>query len=93
MAAKKKQIDEKQVKDWIDRAVKKFEEMDCSDKKEKNKVYDAGASGWFWFLGAIGAAAYFWQYVTSFSTAVVAIGKAFIWPAFAIFHFFKFLKI
>lgn len=93
MAAKKNDIDEKQVKEWIERGVRKLEEMDCGDKSGKSKAYNAGTAGWFWFLGGLGALAYFWQYVTSFSTGIVAIIKAFVWPAFLIFHFFKFLKI
>ena len=93
MAAKKKEIDEKQVKDWIERGVKKLENMDCGEKSKKSKVCRTGSGGGFWFVGFIGALVYFWQYVDSFGTGVFAVIKAAFWPAFLILHLFKFLKI
>lgn len=92
MAAKKVTIDEKKVEEWIERGVKKLENMDCSGKK-KNKMSSAGSVGWFWFTGFIGAVVYFWQYVNSFGTGVFAIVKAIAWPAFLVLHLFKFLRI
>jgi len=91
MAARKKNIDEKQVKEWIERGVKKLEDLDCGDKKSKKSYISSG--GWFWFLGFIGAFVYFYQYVNSFTTGVVAVVKACAWPAFLIYHLMRFLKI
>ena len=93
MAAKKKPIYEEDVKKWIERGVKRLENLDCSDKKRKSKVCGTGSGGCFWFLGFVGALIYFWQYVDSFGTGVFAIIKACTWPAFLILHLFRFLKI
>ena len=93
MAAKSKQIKEEDVKEWIERGVKKLENLDCSDKKSKSKACSpSGSFGFFWFLGSVGALVYFWQYVDSFGTGVFAIIKAAAWPAFFVLHFFKFLN-
>lgn len=92
MASKKSAIKEEDVKEWIERVVEKLEEKDWSDKKKKSKVSAAG-SGWFWCLGFFGAVVYFWQYVNSFGTGVVAILKAIVWPAFLVLQLFKFLRI
>lgn len=87
MAAKKKDFDEKQVKDWIEKGVEK---LDCDGKKNKNV---GSAGGWFWFTGFLGALIYFWQYVDSITTGVIAVVKACVWPGFLVYHFMKFLRI
>lgn len=92
MAARKKTIKEEDIKEWIERGVKGLENLDCSDKK-KSKVSKAGSGGGFWFIGSIGAVIYFWQYVDSFGTGVLAILKACVWPAYLVLNLFKFLKI
>lgn len=90
---KDKSITESQVKGWIERAVRKFENMDCSDKKRSDKIFNAGTGGGFWFMGFLGAIIYFWQYVDSLGTGIFAVIKAVFWPGFLVLHLFKFLKI
>jgi hypothetical protein len=89
---KDKSITEEQVKEWIERGVRKLENMDCKDKSRRKKIYKSGSGG-FWFMGFIGALVYFWQYVNSLGTGIFAVIKAVFWPAFLIMHLFKFLKI
>jgi hypothetical protein len=91
MAAKKDKITEKQVKEWIERAVKKFENMDCREKKGIRKHTSSG--GAVWFLGFIGAAYYYLQGAATFGAAVVGLLKAIVWPAFLAYHSLKFLNI
>lgn len=95
MAAKKKDrpITETQVKEWIERGVRKLENMDCTDRKRKSRIRCGGSGGGFWLMGFVGALVYFWQYVDSFGTGVFAVIKAIFWPGFFVLHFFKFLKI
>lgn len=90
---KDKSITESQVKKWIERAVRKFENIDCSDKKRKSKICGASSGGGFWFMGFAGALVYFWQYVDSLGTGIFAVIKAVFWPGFLVLHLFKFLKI
>lgn len=92
MAVKKDSISEGQIKEWIERSVEKLEKLDCSDKKCKPSASSAGSGG-VWFLGFVGAIIYFWQYVNSFGTGVVAVIKACVWPAYLVFYLFRFLKI
>lgn len=57
-----------------------------------NKYAD-NPTGWMYFLGIIGSAVYFWANVTGFWTGVLAILKAFVWPAFAAYYLLKFLGV
>jgi hypothetical protein len=41
----------------------------------------------------IGAAIYFIQHATGFWMGVLGILKAIVWPAFAVYHLFTFLKL
>lgn len=93
MATKKKEIDEKQVKDWIERGVKKLENIECTEKKSITKHVGSGAAGTIWCLGFVGAAIYFFQQATSFGTGVLGFLKALVWPAYLIYHLLKFLNI
>jgi hypothetical protein len=52
-----------------------------------------GTGGGIYFLGAIGAAIYFLQSTIGFWPGVLAILKAFVWPAYLIYHLFGLLKI
>lgn len=54
-----------------------------SDKKVK-VVKDGGPMGYFMFLSFIGALVYFVGNVDGFWNIIVAILKAFVWPAFLI---------
>lgn len=93
MAAKKKEINEKQIKEWIERGVQKLEDLDCGDGKNKSKMKNGATSGWFWFTGFLGSIVYFWQYVDSFTTGAIAFVKACAWPAFLIYHLMKYFRI
>jgi hypothetical protein len=93
MAVKKESIDEEQVRKWIERGVKKLENMDCGDKKGIKKYGSSCGTGTIWFLGFVGAAVYFIQQATSFGTGVVGLLKALVWPAFLIYNLLDFLKI
>ena len=84
MAKKVVTIDEDQIKDWIEKGVKKLENIDCN-KKVKCK----SSGGCVWFLGFIGAAIYFWQS----GQGVLGLLKALVWPAYLVFHLFENLKI
>jgi hypothetical protein len=93
MVDKKKSIDEEQVKQWIERGVKKLENLDCCEKRGIKKHAGSGAAGTIWFLGFVGAAVYFIQQAASFGSGVIGLLKALVWPAFLIYHFLDFLKI
>jgi hypothetical protein len=67
-----------------------FMENNCSNK---NKVQSSGMLGGAYFLTIIGAAAYFLQNAASFWGGVLAILKAFVWPAFVIYKVLEMLKL
>lgn len=52
-----------------------------------------GAFGWFYFLGVVGSAVYFLQSTVGFWPGVLAILKAFVWPAFVVYEVLGLLKI
>jgi len=54
---------------------------------------DHGTGGGFYFLGMIGVAVYFVQQVSGFWPTVLAILKAFVWPAFLLYEVFTRLGI
>ncbi|MFC1727081.1 hypothetical protein ACFL0Y_00995 [Patescibacteria group bacterium] len=93
MAGKKDSCNEEQIKDWIEKGVKKLENMDCKDKKGIKKHAGSGAAGTIWFLGFIGAVVYFIQQATSFGAGLIGLFKALVWPAFLIYNLLEFLKI
>ena len=93
MASKKKSTDEEQVKQWIERGVKIFENIECDEKKGFKKHYSSGIAGTIWCLGFIGAVIYFFQQATSFGTVVLGLLKALVWPAFLIYNLLEFLKV
>lgn len=47
----------------------------------------------FYGLGMIGALIYFFQTSTGFGEKLLAILKAMVWPAFAVYELMKFLKM
>lgn len=53
--------------------------------------YAENTSGWIYCLGIVGAFVYFLQGVSGFWPVVLALLKAFIWPAFMVYEVFKFL--
>lgn len=66
-------------------------------KEEKNMIcnkwHGGGAGDAVYGLGLIGALVYFLPLATTFTDKLLAIGKAFVWPAFAVFKLLEFLKV
>lgn len=56
-------------------------------------VKSSGMLGGAYFLTIVGAAVYFLQQATSFWLGVLAILKAFVWPAFVIYKVLDLLKV
>ncbi|MEI6379015.1 MAG: hypothetical protein WCO55_05125 [Candidatus Falkowbacteria bacterium] len=54
---------------------------------------NAGMSGGFYGLAMIGAAVYFVQQASGTTAIILAILKAFVWPAFLIYQLFGFLHM
>ncbi|HSX30916.1 MAG TPA: hypothetical protein VLE99_03300 [Candidatus Saccharimonadales bacterium] len=59
-----------------------------SDAKHVTK---AGGTGPVYFFGLIGALVYYLQLAHTFWHTVLAILKAFVWPAFLVYDALKFL--
>jgi hypothetical protein len=55
--------------------------------------YAGNPGGWLWFLGFIGAIVYYWQMANGFGEYVVGFLKAFVWPAYLVYHLLKFLGL
>lgn len=55
-------------------------------KNWKNKKMKHGPMGSGYGLGMIGAAVYYLHTTIGFGPSVVAILKAFVWPAFLVYH-------
>ena len=49
-------------------------------------------SGFGYFLGVIGSAVFYIQQVEGFWPIVVALLKAFVWPAFVVYDVLKFIS-
>jgi len=56
------------------------------NKKWKNNNKGGGPMGGVYGLGMIGSAVYYLHTTVGFWTSVVAILKAFVWPAFLVYH-------
>jgi len=61
----------------------------------KNKMMvQKGGGHWLWFLGFIGALVYYLHtHSGTFWLVVLAFLKAFVWPAFLVYHLLLFLKV
>ncbi len=57
-----------------------------------NKTTENGG-GFAYCLGIIGAVVYFFQQANGFGEYVVGFLKALVWPAYAVYHLFKFLGL
>lgn len=55
---------------------------------KNNQAFGGGAYG----LGFIGAAVYYIQAADSFGTGLLGILKAIVWPAFMVYHVFRFIQ-
>ena len=94
MAKKDESIDEQQVKEWIERGVKKLEHMDCGNKKGvKHHASCSGAAGTVWFLGFVGGAVYFIGQASSFMEGTIGVLKALVWPAYLVYYLFEYLGL
>jgi len=60
--------------------------------KVANKNQPDPALGGTYFLGIVGSAVYFVEQVSGFWPVALAVLKAFVWPAFAVYYLFKFLN-
>ena len=52
-------------------------------------VGQGGAGGFAYFLGFIGALVFFWNRAEGFGEYLVAVLKAFVWPAFLVYQAFQ----
>ncbi|MDP3992788.1 MAG: hypothetical protein Q8Q05_01050 [bacterium] len=55
--------------------------------------YKEHSGGWVYFLGTIGSFVYFLQSTNGFEAGVLAFLKALVWPAYLVYHIFKFLGV
>lgn len=75
-----------------DNCTNQVENLSIKNKCQKHQNCSSGCGG-IYFLGFIGAAVYFIPQATSFWLGVVALLKAFVWPAFLIYGLLSFLQI
>lgn len=55
--------------------------------------YKEHSGGWVYFLGIVASFIYFLQSSSGFGEGVVAMLKALVWPAYAVYHLFKLLGV
>jgi hypothetical protein len=61
---------------------------------KKGRVAKAGGNGFVWFLGFIGALVYYLHvHSGTFWLVILAILKAFVWPAFLVYHLLMFMGV
>jgi len=60
--------------------------------REYNQNMDKGLGGSY-FLGFLGAIIYFFSNANIFSEYIVGFLKALVWPAYSVYHLFKFLGV
>lgn len=72
----------------------------AKDTKENNQntqikkvIYKNGSSGAVYGLGLLGALFYYLQHATNFTTGVIGIIKAILWPAFLIYQLLSLFKM
>ena len=70
----------------------KDEEVERKNKNRKTSA-SGGSSDAVYGLALIGAAIYFIQHASGFWEVVLAILKAFVWPAILIYKALEFLKM
>lgn len=54
-------------------------------------IVDHGPSGFIFFVAYIGAAIYFVQQASGFWAVILALLKAAVWPAYALYHVLQLL--
>ena len=84
MAKTKEGLNEEKIKKWIENGFKKADSKKCKKGDSGNGI---------WFFGFVGALIYFWQYVNSFGSGVLAILKSIVWPAYLVLNLLKYLQI
>ncbi|QQG50376.1 MAG: hypothetical protein HZB70_02005 [Candidatus Berkelbacteria bacterium] len=52
-----------------------------------------GPGGGAYFLGFLGAFIYYMQTAATFGDGVIGFLKALVWPAFLVYHIYKFLGL
>lgn len=62
-----------------------------SDQKQRVVMNGSSPAGPVYILGLIGAAVYYIDVATGFWGVIVAILKAFVWPAFLTYDLLKFI--
>ena len=67
--------------------------MAKEDKKTMKVVNEGGPAGMMYCMGILGTAFYFVSQVDGFWNVILAILKAFVWPAFLINRIFELLRI
>ncbi len=66
----------------------------CTDQVFSRGRHDHGASSSaIYGLGVVGALFYFLQSASSFSAALIGIGKAIFWPALLLFKLLTYLQL
>lgn len=59
---------------------------------DKRQVINKGSGDAVYFFGMVGALVYYWQQAEGFGRILLAIIKAFVWPAFVTYDLLKFLS-
>ena len=60
---------------------------DTAAARKSRRAANNGGAGGIWFLGFIGALVYYLHYHSgTFWLVVLAFLKAFVWPAFVVYH-------
>ena len=62
-----------------------------ADSVSKRRM--GSAASFVWFLGFVGAAIYYIQHASGFWMVILAILKAFVWPALLVYQLLDFLKM
>jgi hypothetical protein len=62
---------------------------DAAKAGRRRAASQAGGGSAAYFLGFIGALVFFWQQADGFGEYLVALLKAFVWPAFLVYEAFQ----
>jgi hypothetical protein len=61
----------------------------AAERSTRSGTSGAAGGGVVYILGLIGALVFFWQQADSFWQYVLAVLKAFVWPAFLVYEAFQ----
>lgn len=62
---------------------------DTARAGRRRGVSQGSGGGVAYFLGFIGALVFFWQQANGFGEHLIALLKAFVWPAFLVYQAFQ----